>query len=208
MIDSINVARVFPGQGNLIAQTGSFNLAIEMSEKDIEYFLTFADYIKQASTLEIFIQVELKETTVQLIGFANKERRELYKALKNVPGIGSKSGLIILDCGEVIDILRAVSGKDFQFLREVPGVGQKRIEAIFKELEKKYQKALPKKLPIAVSTWVESRSAIINRKTSFSDAEIILFKTIDQLSESELKDIDPETLYLKAIKNLKKDPFI
>lgn len=204
MIDSINAERVLPGQGNLIAQVGPFNFAIEMSEKDIEYFLNFEDYIEseKVSNLnqEIFIEVELKETTVQLIGFANKERRELYKALKNVPGIGSKSGLIILDCGEVVDILRAVSGKDFQFLREVPGVGQKRIEAIFKELEKKYQKALPKQLPVAVSIWVEARSGIINSGVSFNDAEAMLFKGIELLSEEQLKNIDSENLYLKAVK--------
>lgn len=205
MIDSINAERVLPGQGNLIAQVGPFNFAIEMSEKDIEYFLTFEDYIESEKVsdfnLEIFIEVELKETTVQLIGFANKERRELYRALKNVPGIGSKSGLIILDCGEVIDILRAVSGKDFQFLREVPGVGQKRIEAIFKELEKKYQKALPKKLPTPVSVWVEARSGIISSGVIFSDAEAMIFKAIDGLSDEELKNIDSEKLYLQAIKH-------
>jgi Holliday junction resolvasome RuvABC DNA-binding subunit len=205
VIDSILATSVLPGQGNLIAKVGSFNLAIEMSEKDIEYFLHFEDYLeaeyKNNFNLEIFIEVELKETTVQLIGFANKERRELYKALKNVPGIGSKSGLTILDCGEVIDILRAVSGKDFQFLREVPGVGAKRIEAIFKELEKKYQKALPKPLPINTTIWVEARSGIINSGNNFNDAEAMLFKAIDDLKDQELKEINPEQLYIQAAKH-------
>lgn len=190
MINSITPSKISPDQGKLIAYMDSFSLVISMSEKDMSFILD------QEEMVEIFIEMELSETSIELIGFAQTNRRDLYRALKNVAGIGSKSSLIILDCGEVIDVLRAVSGKDNNFLKEVPGIGDKRIDQIFNELEKRYQKALPAPIPIAVKTWVEARSALVQSRVDFSKAELMI---IEAIKKDPDKKWESEDLYKSAL---------
>lgn len=207
MLNSIYPDSILPGQGNLIARINGFSFAVEASQIDINYFLALEENIATDEPtdhlLQIFTEMELSDTKVTLVGFSSEERRELYKSLKNVAGIGTKSALIILDSGDVTDILRAVSGKENEFLREVPGVGPKRIESIFKELEKKYRKALPKPIPVKVSEWVESREAVVSAGVSIEQAESFVAEAVSSLEDSEnekeLKRITSEKIYQTVI---------
>ena len=106
-----------------------------------------------------------------LVGFASEERRILYGNLRSLPGIGRRSALAVLDCGENLDILRAVSGADDEFFRQVPGLGAKRIEALIANLRKSYEGALPRPLDVPVAAWVEARDALESEGLSRSEAE-------------------------------------
>jgi Holliday junction resolvasome RuvABC DNA-binding subunit len=126
--------------------------------------------------------MELADETIILIGFSSSERRRLYQALRAVTGIGRRSALLALDCGEVIDTLRAVAGQDNSYFRGVPGLGASRITKIFAELEQRYKDALPEALPLPVLWWVEARDALLHLGLDLTQAERLLRAAIASAS--------------------------
>lgn len=167
MLDSFTTEAVEASERGVIARVGVFAFDVECSERD-------AGRLEAGS--RIYCQMETDDGDFHLVGFASDSRRALYRALRRVSGVGRRSALVVLDCGEVIDILRAVAGGDGAFFRSVPGVGEKRICAIIKELEKRFRGGLPSPIPVAVSDWITARDAILDRYEDPDDADAAVWR--------------------------------
>lgn len=191
MIYSIFPDEIAEEDGGLLARVGQITYFIQTSQIDVDTLTRVSGDLPNKD-LQIYTIIEPKETQIDFIGFSSLERKTLYQGLKNVVGIGTRSALTILETGEVIDILRAVSGEDKEFLSGVPGVGDKRLDAIFDELEKRYKTAMPKPVGIPVSVWVETRTALIQDGYSLGEAEKIIR---DALHSNENENIDSEELH-------------
>lgn len=155
---------------------GTFALDVECSNRDAHGLL---------EQKIIYCQLETDDSRMYLIGFTSEKRRSLYKSLLNVNGIGRRSALTVLDCGEAIDILRAVAGADKSFFKAVPGVGSKRIDMIIGTLGKRYQDALPSPIPGPVENWVEARDALCSQGLAPQDADKLLQKIATKDASAE-----------------------
>lgn len=82
----------------------------------------------------IHTHLAVSETSQQLYGFADKQDRELFRALIKVSGVGPKLGLAILSGMEAADIVRHVREDNVSALVKVPGVGKKTAERLIIEM--------------------------------------------------------------------------
>lgn len=190
MLDAFSPDSLTLSDVGLKAKVGPLVLEVECAERDAQRL------IEAAEGAEVYCQLETDDGDFHLVGFASENRRELYRALRRVSGIGRRSALVVLDCGEAVDILRAVSGKDKAFFRSVPGVGEKRIAAIVRELEKRFKGALPKPVPVPVATWVEARDALLAHVLDPHEADRLLRQAVEGLAGQGQPDA--AALYEKA----------
>jgi hypothetical protein len=186
VIDALVPEQLEPGEaaGLLLARCGPLSLVIECADRDGQHLVAGGPGDE--------LTIELEREDLVLVGFANRERRRLYRALRAVAGIGRRSALALLDCGEVGDTLRAVAARDAEYFRLVPGLGQKRIGAVIAQLERRYDGALPRPLPVAVRSWVEARDALVLEGESFDRAEELLYQAIG--GEEDGLEMDAEAL--------------
>lgn len=192
MIDALVADAVFARPGGLRASCDHLCLAVEAPERDAAQLLE-----SEADQVVVFTVLEIEGDRISepvLVGFASEERRELYRVLRSLPGIGRRSALNVLDCGDKLDILRAVSGSDRDFFRAVPGLGPKRIAAVIETLATHYEGALPEPLPIAVTDWVQLREALVAAGDSPAEAERRMWAEIDADGED-----DPEALLARLL---------
>jgi Holliday junction resolvasome RuvABC DNA-binding subunit len=183
MVDAIAADQIRPLAGGVRAMTGSIVWAVLTSERD-------AHNLEEANLPAIiFTELETSEDTISLVGFANEERRDLYRALRQINGIGRRSALMVLDCGEVRDVLRAVVAKEDEFFRHVPGLGKKRIELLIGQLSRAYQGALPRELKISVAVWVEARDGLLSLGIDESAAELFLERAAESDPSSSAEEL-------------------
>lgn len=165
MLDVIYASHVELRDAGVSALVGPVALAVTCAQRDGDAM------VAAAAPVPVACCVELQDEQLTLVGFASAERRALYRALRGVNGIGRRSALAVLDCGEVLDILRAVAGRDNAFFREVPGLGPKRVGAMFDELERRYRQSMPRKLNGSVSWTVQAREALTVEGVSHDAAD-------------------------------------
>jgi len=86
---------------------------------------------------EIQTYLAVRETALDLYGFANEDERSLFLKLLDVSGVGPKTAMHILSLGSVSDISSAISRGDVDHLTKVSGIGKKTAERLVLELKGK-----------------------------------------------------------------------
>lgn len=186
MLDSILPDRLLPAPGGLRAVLGPLVLQIQSPERDAAALLG-----EEQAVVWTILEIEgERQARPILMGFSSAERREMYEAMRGLSGIGRRSGLLLLDNGETLDILRAVAGADSDFFAAVPGIGQKRIQAVIEHLHQLHDGALPKPLPLPVREWVDARDSLVSSgKYTADEAEQLLRKGDGQTAEELLRSV-------------------
>ena len=78
-----------------------------------------------------------KEDSDLFFGFRDKEKRDFFRDLLQVKGIGPQIGMALLNKYELNQIFNSVINKDNSLFNSVPGIGQKMTERLFLELKNK-----------------------------------------------------------------------
>ena len=78
-----------------------------------------------------------KEDSDLFFGFRDKEKRDFFRELLQVKGIGPQIGMALLNKYELNQIFNSVINKDKSLFNSVPGIGQKMTERLFLELKNK-----------------------------------------------------------------------
>ena len=89
--------------------------------------------------MEVKIQTYLavRESAMDLYGFANAEEKDLFEKFLLVSGVGPKTALHLLSLGTVLEITSAIGRGDLAYLTNVSGIGKKTAERILVELKNK-----------------------------------------------------------------------
>jgi Holliday junction DNA helicase RuvA len=93
--------------------------------------------MKIGDSVSLYISENIKEDTYDLYGFREKTRRELYRQLTSVNGVGPKAGMAILAIGAENHIRKAIAQGDTAFLSRASGVGKKVAERVVVDLKNK-----------------------------------------------------------------------
>lgn len=93
----------------------------------------------EAAGLEtsFYTYMVVRETALDLYGFADLQSLGLFELLINISGIGPKTGLGIMNVVSPQTLSRAVSSGDLAYLTKVSGIGRKLAEKIILELREK-----------------------------------------------------------------------
>ena len=78
-----------------------------------------------------------KEDSDLFFGFRDKEKRDFFRDLLQVKGIGPQIGMTLLNKYELTQIFNSVRNTDKALFNSVPGIGQKMTERLILELKNK-----------------------------------------------------------------------
>ena len=78
-----------------------------------------------------------REDSEYFFGFKDKEKRDFFRDLLQVKGIGPQIGMTLLNKYDLNQIFKSVREKDKALFNSVPGIGQKMTERLFLELKNK-----------------------------------------------------------------------
>ncbi len=90
-----------------------------------------------ADTVALWTHLAVRENSMELFGFADRDELALFELLLSVSGIGPKSALAILSLSTPETLRRAIAQNDLSYLTKVSGIGKKTAEKILIELKDK-----------------------------------------------------------------------
>ncbi len=93
--------------------------------------------LKPEKSVALWTHLAVRETALDLYGFATEDELRIFELLLTVSGIGPKSGLAILDIATVETLRSAISAGNASYLTKVAGIGKKTAEKIVLELQEK-----------------------------------------------------------------------
>jgi Holliday junction DNA helicase RuvA len=87
--------------------------------------------------VRIWTYLSVRETALDLYGFANADELEIFELLITISGIGPKTAAGILNVVSIGTIRGAIASNDPSYLTKVAGIGRKNAEKIVRELSDK-----------------------------------------------------------------------
>ncbi|MDP3875323.1 MAG: Holliday junction branch migration protein RuvA [bacterium] len=114
-------------------------LVIDISGVGYKVLVTTETALEVAPSSPIFLWTHLvvRETSLELFGFLDKETLDTFELLITISGIGPKSALSILNVATPSMLRQAVASEDTTYLTRVSGIGKKNAEKIVLELKDK-----------------------------------------------------------------------
>ena len=93
--------------------------------------------ISPSSPVFLWTHLVVRETSLELFGFLEKEVLDIFELLITISGIGPKTALGILNVATPTLLRQAVASGDTSYLTRVSGIGKKNAEKIVLELKDK-----------------------------------------------------------------------
>src|SRR3990167_5988368 len=90
-----------------------------------------------SSPVFLWTHLVVRETSLELFGFLEKETLDTFELLITIPGIGPRTALNILNVASPAMLRQAVASGDTTYLTRVSGIGKKNAEKIVLELKDK-----------------------------------------------------------------------
>src|SRR3989344_4493439 len=87
--------------------------------------------------VKLWTHQHVREDALELYGFLHFAELEFFELLLNVPGIGPKGGLGVMNIASVDTLKKAIGAGDTSYLTRVSGIGRKTAEKIVLELKEK-----------------------------------------------------------------------
>lgn len=99
---------------------------------------SFLSDISYGEKLKVYTYLSVKEDSMTLFGFRNREELEVYKLLLTVNGVGPKAAMGIMSAVSAEEFRYAVLTSDIKKLSAAPGIGKKTAQKIILELKDKF----------------------------------------------------------------------
>lgn len=144
----------------------------------------------------------VRELSVALYGFLDKQERDLFELLQNVTGIGPKMALNLIGHLNPVALHQAIHQDNTAILCKVPGIGKKTAERLIIELRDKLG-FIPSELKLKIEPPTKSLqgdaiNALIHLGYHSSVAQKAIKKSMTELAE----DCDLSTLITHALRNV------
>ena len=133
MIGSIKGKIILKTDKFLIVEASGVGYKISVSPDSL---LTF----KLNEDILIWTHTHVREDSLELFGFKQRDELEFFEMLINVSGIGPRSALTILSIASIEILRKAISSNDIAYLTKISGIGRKTAEKIIIELRDKVGK--------------------------------------------------------------------
>jgi Holliday junction DNA helicase RuvA len=116
--------------------------AITLTVRGVGYFVavpTKTTTFKKDEELTLHTHLAVRETALDLYGFATITELEVFEMLLTVPKVGPKSALQILNQASPTLLIESISTNDHQQLHKLSGIGKKTCENVVVALHKKIE---------------------------------------------------------------------
>lgn len=142
--------------GTIVYQMEPSTIIMEVSGVGYEIHAD-SDLYSQSGEAIAYVYFVPSEDEHRLYGFTKREKRELFKLLKAVSGIGPKTAMKIISHTDPVEMITAIISEDIDFLCSLPGIGKRTAERLMLELQNK-RKELQKVSEIPESAEAEDIS--------------------------------------------------
>ena len=88
--------------------------------------------------ITLWIHQIKREDSDFFFGFKDKAKRDFFRDLLQVKGIGPQIGISVLNKYDLNQIFKSIRNKDKTLFNSIPGIGQKMSERLFLELKNKH----------------------------------------------------------------------
>ena len=157
----------------------------------------------EGETVMVYTSMIVKEDSMTLYGFHNRESLEIFEKLITVSGVGAKGAMAIVGTLSVEELKRAIAFEDAKEIARANGIGKKTAERIILELKDKMGK-LEGEMPVASMSDVSPLSA--DARTEAISAMVALGYTkaeaFSAVSSVTAEGLSSEEYIKKALKNL------
>lgn len=130
MIGTLNGKVKHKDLGHLIVDVGGVGYKVSVTTE------TALD-VSDGSPIFLWTYLAVRETSLELFGFSDKETLNAFELLITISGIGPKTALGILNVATPATLRQAVVNRDTTYLTRVSGIGKKNAEKIVMELKDK-----------------------------------------------------------------------
>ena len=162
---------------------------IILNVNNVGYFIFLATMKKFNINEEVklFIHTVFKEDGQYLIGFSNKEEKELCNLLLLTKGVGPKTAINILRSSSVNLFKEAIAKEDINYIKSIPALGTKVAQQIIFDLKDKIISESNILSTIEYNKMNEVRNVLrsFGYKNYQIESELVTFKQFDM----DLQDI-------------------
>jgi Holliday junction DNA helicase RuvA len=120
-----------PGQAIVEASGVGYDVTISVP--------TFTALPREGGEVALHIYTQVREDTLALFGFLERNEKRLFERLITVSGVGPKLAITILSGLNIERTVEAIRGQDHATLTRIPGVGKKLAERLVVELKEKLE---------------------------------------------------------------------
>ena len=158
----------------------------------------------EGDTVMVYTSMIVKEDSMTLYGFHNRETMEVFEKLITVSGVGAKGALAIVGTLSVEELKRAIAFEDAKEISRANGIGKKTAERIILELKDKMGKfdgELPQGVSASDVTAVsaDARTEAISAMVALGYTKAEAFSAVSAVNDEGLTS---EEYIKKALKNL------
>ena len=143
---------------------------LEVTEGDF-----FNASLIDTNPIKFYTSLIHKEDSMNLIGFTNKDARDIFQILISVSGVGAKMALALLNEFDVCNLISFVIDENFKELTRAKGVGTKLAQKIILELKDKL-----------IKTNIQQITCTTPHSPAIADAEAIMISL--GYDENEIKN--------------------
>lgn len=158
----------------------------------------------EGDTVQIYTSFIVKEDSMTLYGFHNRETLELFEKLLTVSGVGARGAASVIGTLDADSLKRAIAFGDSKEISRANGIGKKTAERIILELRDKISdldNVLPAGLARTASDEESSdaRTEAVNALMALGYTRAEAFSAVASVNDEGLSD---EEYIRKALKNL------
>jgi len=112
------------------------NIILDVADVGYKVFLpqTRLLSLQINSTLKLHIETIVKEDSISMYGFLEKDEKKWFNILRTVQGIGAKAALSVIDTLSPHSLIMAIQSQDVKTIKAAPGIGPKVAQRIITEL--------------------------------------------------------------------------
>jgi holliday junction DNA helicase RuvA len=130
MISYIEGQILFIESNAVVVKTQGLGYQIYINKRTQENLL-------EGGIAALFTYTHVREDSLELYGFLDRQEKQIFLLLISVSGIGPKLALAILSAVQASDLIHALLANDINKLLAIPGVGKKTAERLILELKDK-----------------------------------------------------------------------
>lgn len=132
MISHIAGKILYRGVAALVIDVGGVGYNVHVSGE-------FLGVTREGDSVSVWIHTAMRDSSLDLYGFKDREDLYFFEQLISVSGIGPKSALQILALASVATLKSAILSRDPTCLTKISGIGKKTAQKIIFELQDKIE---------------------------------------------------------------------
>ncbi|MEC9455456.1 MAG: Holliday junction branch migration protein RuvA [Candidatus Neomarinimicrobiota bacterium] len=197
MIDSIH---------GIIEKKEPTNLFIKLNGFVFNVSISIRDYEKLPSVgkkIDVLTYLNVRENLMELYGFLNKDRRDLFIQLISVSGIGPRTAINLLSNVSVQNFKENIITEDIKSLSLIPGIGPKTAKRIIVEIKEKITTDSSSKRALDTSKINFNVDDIYTALSSLGYKKSQIDKSIKKLNESNSFEGNIEDVIKKILSTIR-----